>query len=103
MAVWEFLLEHDNGITNFHFEIGADLLDEEEIGLLARMRPGLVQLEIGVQSVNPKTLGEIRRTMDFQKLCRNVRAVQAGRNVHQHLDLIAGLPWEDYESFRAIL
>lgn len=100
LAVWEFLLEHDNGITNFHFEIGADLLDEEEIGLLARMRPGLVQLEIGVQSVNPKTLGEIRRTMDFQKLCRNVRAVQAGRNVHQHLDLIAGLPWEDYESFR---
>ena len=100
VAIWQFLLEHDNQVTNFHFEIGADLLDDEEIQLLSQMRPGLVQLEIGVQSVNLQTLQAIRRTMDFQKLCRNVKAVRAGRNIHQHLDLIAGLPWEDYESFR---
>lgn len=100
LAIWQFLLDHDNGVTNFHFEISADLLGEEEIGLLKRMRAGLVQLEIGVQSVYEKTLEEIGRKMDFQKLCRNVRAVQEGHNVHQHLDLIAGLPWEDYDSFQ---
>jgi radical SAM superfamily enzyme YgiQ (UPF0313 family) len=99
-AIWRYLLEHDNGITNFHFEIGADLLDEEERELLGRMRPGQVQLEIGVQSVNPDTLREIRRTADFRKLSANVQAVSAAANIHQHLDLIAGLPFEDYESFR---
>ncbi len=100
LAVWQFLLDQDNGLTNFHFEISADLLGEEEIGLLHRMRPGLVQLEIGVQSVQEKTLEEIGRATDFQKLCSNVRAIQEGHNVHQHLDLIAGLPWEDYDRFR---
>jgi radical SAM superfamily enzyme YgiQ (UPF0313 family) len=100
LAIWQFLLQHDNGVTNFHFEISADLLNEEEIGLLHQMRPGLVQLEIGVQSVNEKTLEEIGRGADFQKICRHVRALQEGHNLHQHLDLIAGLPWEDYDSFR---
>ncbi|HIS80295.1 MAG TPA: B12-binding domain-containing radical SAM protein [Candidatus Scatomonas merdavium] len=100
MAVWQYLLEHDNGYTNFHFEIGADLLEREELELLSRMRPGLVQLEIGVQSVNGRTLKEIRRTADFRKIADSVRAVSAGNNIHQHLDLIAGLPWENYESFR---
>ncbi|MGI6094517.1 MAG: B12-binding domain-containing radical SAM protein [Lachnospiraceae bacterium] len=99
MAVWSYLKEHDNGVTNFHFEIAADLLTEEEMDLIAGMRPGLIQLEIGVQSTNPKTIEEIRRKMDFKEVCRIVKRVQAGRNIHQHLDLIAGLPYEDYESF----
>lgn len=98
-AIWRYLAEHDNGVTNFHFEIGADLLDEEELEILSGMRPGLVQLEIGVQSVNPDTLREIRRVTDLERLRKNTARIRAGKNIHQHLDLIAGLPWEDYESF----
>ena len=98
-AIWKYLLDNDNGVTNFHFEIAADLLNEEELELLSRMRPGLVQLEIGVQSTNPKTLEAIHRVMDVEKLERVVARINAGKNVHQHLDLIAGLPYEDYESF----
>lgn len=99
MAIWTYLTEHDNGITNFHFEIAADLLNEEEIALIRRMRPGMIQLEIGVQSTNEKTIREIHRKMDFAKVSSVVRKIQEGHNVHQHLDLIAGLPFEDYESF----
>ncbi len=100
MAVWQYILEHDNGVTNFHFEISADLLREEETALLNRFRPGLAQLEIGVQSVNPVTLQAIGRTMNLEKLEHAVAAIRSGGNVHQHLDLIAGLPYENYESFR---
>lgn len=99
MAVWRHILEHDNGVTNFHFEISADLLDEEELELLGRMRPGLVQLEIGVQTTNARTIEEIHRKMDLERLKQTVGRVRAGRNIHQHLDLIAGLPYEDYDSF----
>lgn len=99
MAVWQYILENDNGVTNFHFEIAGDILDEEEIALLNSMRPGLVQLEIGVQSTNEATLKEIRRAMDVAKLKKVVAAVRQGKNVHCHLDLIAGLPYEDYKSF----
>lgn len=99
MAVWQYILENDNGVTNFHFEISADILREEEIELLQKMRPGLVQLEIGVQSVNPDTLRAIKRVMDVEKLEEKVSAIRSGENVHIHLDLIAGLPFEDYESF----
>ena len=98
-AIWGYIAEHDNGITNFHFEIAADLLDGEERKLLASMRPGLVQLEIGVQSVNLLTIHEIDRVMSLSRLKQTVAQIQAGKNVHQHLDLIAGLPYEDYESF----
>lgn len=98
--IWRYLIDHDNGITNFHFEVSADLLNEEEISLIRSMRPGLIQLEIGVQSTNPDTVREIHRTMKFEKVAANVRAVKAGGNVHQHLDLIAGLPHEDIKSFR---
>lgn len=98
-AIWGYIAEHDNGITNFHFEIGADLLNEEELRLLSSLRPGLVQLEIGVQSVNGTTIREIDRVTDLERLRRTVAAVRAGKNIHQHLDLIAGLPYEDYESF----
>ena len=98
-AIWQYILEHDNGVTNFHFEIAGDLLNEEELLLLSRMRPGLVQLEIGVQSVNPETLAAIHRKMDVDKLAGIVARINEGNNVHQHLDLIAGLPYEDFESF----
>lgn len=100
MEIWRFILEHDNGVTNFHFEIAADLLDDEELELIGRMRPGLIQLEIGVQSTNPDTIREIHRRMDLQEVRRIVAHINEGHNVHQHLDLIAGLPWEDYDSFR---
>ena len=99
IAIWTYIKEHDNGITNFHFEVAADLLTEDEIALIQTMRPGLIQLEIGVQSTNEKTLAEIHRKTDFEEITRKVKAVQKGGNVHQHLDLIAGLPYENYESF----
>ena len=99
MAIWRYITEHDNGITNFHFEISADLLREEELALMKTMRPGLIQLEIGVQSTNPQTIKAIRRTMDFEKLKGIVEQIHSFGNIHQHLDLIAGLPYEGYESF----
>lgn len=100
MGIWQYILEHDNGVTNFHFEISADLLDDEELALMKEMRPGLIQLEIGVQTTNPDTIREIRRSMDLQKLKKSVAHVKDFHNIHQHLDLIAGLPFEDRESFR---
>jgi len=100
MAIWTYLVEHAQGITNFHFEVAADLLNEEEIRLIERMRPGLIQLEIGVQSTNEETIREIRRTMKFSEVERIVKRINQGKNVHQHLDLIAGLPYEDLESFQ---
>lgn len=99
VAIWTYLAEHDNGVTNFHFEISADLLNEEEIRLIRSMRPGLIQLEIGVQSTNPDTIRAIQRTMDLKKLSLAVKKIREKHNVHQHLDLIAGLPWEDLHSF----
>ena len=99
MAIWKYILEHDNGVTNFHFEISADLLRDEEMELMAKMRPGLIQLEIGVQSTNPETIRAIHRHMDLDKLKRCVDRVHSFRNIHQHLDLIAGLPYEDYDTF----
>lgn len=98
--LWQWILEHDNGITNFHFEIAADLLTRGELQIMSRMRPGLIQLEIGVQSTNMDTVREIDRVMDLQKLEANVAEVKSFGNIHQHLDLIAGLPGEGLESFR---
>ena len=100
MAIWKYINEHDNGVTNFHFEISADLLREEELQEMSTMRPGLIQLEIGVQSTNPDTIKAIHRTMDFEKLKEIVDRIHSFGNIHQHLDLIAGLPYEDYDSFR---
>lgn len=99
MEIWTYLVEHDNGITNFHFEVAADILTEDEIELIRTMRPGMIQLEIGVQSTNPDTIREIHRKMDLSRVAYNVERIREKRNVHQHLDLIAGLPYEDYESF----
>ena len=99
MEIWRYITEHDNGITNFHFEISADLLRAEELALMKTMRPGLIQLEIGVQSTNPQTIKAIRRTVDFEKLKGIVEQIHSFGNIHQHLDLIAGLPYEGYDSF----
>ena len=99
MAIWQFIKEHDNGITNFHFEVSADLINEAELELITSMRPGLIQLEIGVQSTNDTTIREIRRTMDLTRLKEIVKRVQVAGNIHEHLDLIAGLPYEDYATF----
>lgn len=100
MEIWKFLMEQDKGITNFHFEVAADLLNEEELQLIAQMRPGLIQLEIGVQSTNDETIREIRRTMKFSEVARIVQRINEKGNVHQHLDLIAGLPYEGMERFK---
>lgn len=100
MNIWQYILEHDNGITNFHFEIEADILKDDEIELLSKMRPGLAQLEIGVQTTNSQTLKEIRRYMDIEKLRYTVKTILEYQTVHIHLDLIAGLPYEDYISFK---
>ncbi|HIZ08709.1 MAG TPA: B12-binding domain-containing radical SAM protein [Candidatus Eubacterium avistercoris] len=99
-AIWRYITEHDNGVTNFHFEISADLLTEEDLELMRLMRPGLIQLEIGVQTVYEPTIREIRRTMDLPRLKERVERIHKGGNIHQHLDLIAGLPFEDYETFQ---
>lgn len=99
LEIWTFLKEHDNGVTNFHFEISADLLTEEELALLAGMRKGLVQLEVGVQSTNDATIAEIHRTMELGRLKEVVGRIQSAGNIHEHLDLIAGLPYEDYTAF----
>ena len=100
LAIWQYIKDHDNGVTNFHFEVSADLLDEEELKLLESLRPGQIQLEIGVQTMNEETLKEIRRKTDLKRLEENVRRIHEFRNIHIHLDLIAGLPFEDLESFQ---
>lgn len=101
LEIWRFLKENDNGVTNFHFEIAADLMREDELCLLETLRPALAQLEIGVQSVNERTLKEINRPADTRRIARVVSRLRKGRNIHIHLDLIAGLPYEGYESFAA--
>ena len=99
LEIWRFIKEKDKGITNFHFEVAADLMTEEELDFIAALRPGLIQLEIGVQTTNPATIEEIHRRMDLDKVKQVVRRIQSGKNIHQHLDLIAGLPFEDYQTF----
>lgn len=99
IAIWEYLNENDNGTTNFHFEISADLLDETIIKFLHTVRPGLFQFEIGVQSTHEQTLMAIDRKTDFKQLVNNVLNLKAAENIHLHLDLIVGLPYEDYLSF----
>ena len=100
MEIWKYIHEHDNGVTNFHFEVSADLINEAELALMEQMRPGLIQLEIGVQSTNEVTIKEIKRSMKLERLKEIVEKVKSFGNIHQHLDLIAGLPFEDYDTFR---
>ncbi len=100
IEIWSYIKEHDNGVTNFHFEIGADLLTKEELELLSTLRPGLVQLEIGIQTTNDSTMEAIHRTADNSKIFSNVQALRNAYNINLHTDLIAGLPYEDYERFK---
>jgi Fe-S oxidoreductase len=99
IEIWKFISENDNGITNFHFEISADLITDEELEILKTLRQGLVQFEVGIQSTNELTINEIRRTMKLSRLYEVVRKINSWGNIHLHLDLIVGLPFEDYESF----
>lgn len=99
MEIWKYIKENDNGVTNFHFEVAADIINEEELSILKEMRPGLVQLEIGVQTTNQKTLKEINRSADINHIAEIVERIRSSRNIHIHLDLIAGLPFEGYDSF----
>ena len=86
MEIWSYIKKHDNGVTNFHFEIAADLMTEEEIALISDMRPGLIQLEIGVQSTNErKTLEAVSKT-DIEKIAEITEKIHHGGNIHQHLD-----------------
>lgn len=100
MAIWKYITEHDNGVTNFHFEVAADLIGAEEFAVFQKMRPGLIQLEIGLQSTNPATIKEIRRVMDVKQLKKTMLTINSFGNIHQHLDLIAGLPFEDFLTFK---
>lgn len=99
LSIWNYLKENDNGITNFHFEITADLIDEETLKFLQTVRQGFFQFEIGVQSTNVETMEYIKREVDFQLLSTIVKKIKLNKNIHQHLDLIAGLPKENYISF----
>lgn len=99
MQIVKFLLK-ENGSTCFHFEMAADLLTDELIYLFRSAPEGMFQFEIGVQSTNPKTIQAVNRKMDFLKLSKNVHALRQNDNIHLHLDLIAGLPYEDFLSFQ---
>ncbi|MCC0703961.1 B12-binding domain-containing radical SAM protein [Clostridioides sp. ES-S-0049-02] len=99
MEIMDFLMKNDNGYTTYHFEVTAYLIDDKMLEFLADCKEGLFQFEIGVQSTNEKTLDAVGRRDDFKKLSHVVQTVASYRNIHQHLDLIAGLPYEDYESF----
>ena len=100
MEIWRYIYENDNGITNFHFEVAADLIDNEQLELFKQMRPGLIQLEIGIQSTNAETITEIKRTMNLDKVYRVIKEINSYGNIHQHVDLIAGLPYETMEIFK---
>lgn len=98
MEIWKFLLEnYREGIT-FHFEINANIFDDETLDFLEKVPKGYFQFEIGVQSINPETMVAIKRNNILDKLAHNVRKIS--RNIHLHLDLIAGLPYETYDIFK---
>lgn len=97
-AIWQYLKDHDNGVTSFHFEIAAWLLEEDQLQLLESFRPGMILLEAGIQSTNPDTLAAITRRTDPEKLYQTVARLSQGP-CHVHTDLIAGLPYEDLPSF----
>lgn len=97
--VMNFLMENDNGYTSYHFEVTAHLIDDDMLEFLKNCKAGLFQFEIGVQSTNERTLEAVGRKDDFKRLTKVVNTISSYRNIHQHLDLIAGLPYESYERF----
>lgn len=100
LEVWKYIIKYDNGITNFHFELAAELITKEMLYVLQSARAGLIQFEIGVQTTNADALVAINRPMPFAKLGKIVQNLKQLENIHLHLDLIVGLPHEDYHSFR---
>lgn len=100
MEIMKFIKEKNPSNINFHFEITAHLIDEEFLDFLKGVKEGLFQFEIGVQSTNDNTIDAIGRTTDFEILSHVSNTIKSFKNIHQHLDLIAGLPYEDYESFK---
>ena len=99
--IWEYILKRSgDSKTNFHFEIGADLITEKQIDLLKKMPDGKIQLEIGIQSTNEETLKESCRYAPNELIFKNVKALRACGNINLHTDLIAGLPYENAERFR---
>ncbi|MEG1775480.1 MAG: DUF4080 domain-containing protein [Clostridia bacterium] len=99
LAIWRYLIANDNGVTSFQMELGGDLTTPEQLALLKTARVGLFQFEIGVQSTSPETLRQVARATDMEKLKANVATVKQAKNIHQHLDLIAGLPSEGFDRF----
>lgn len=99
MEIMNFIIDKNPKNMNFHFEVTAHLMDEEVLSFLEDVKEGLFQFEIGVQSTNLDTIESIGRTTDFKKLSYVVKKIKSYGNIHQHLDLIAGLPYENYESF----
>lgn len=100
MEIMNFIMEKDPENMNFHFEVTAHLLDEEMMEFLSHVKEGLFQFEVGVQSTNDKTIEAVGRTTDFPKLRKITKTIKSYEKIHQYLDLIAGLPYEGYESFR---
>lgn len=100
LQIWSYLIQHDNEITNFHFELAGELISPEMSMLLEQARPGLFQFEVGVQSTNPKTLAAIHRPLSFEKLKQALSPIFAQNRIHLHLDLIAGLPFENFNQFQ---
>lgn len=98
-AIWEALADA-RYTKNYHFEICASLLNEDSFRVLSRLPQGKVQLEIGLQSTNPRTLAAVSRHINPQKVIAAAERIHAMGNIHVHVDLIAGLPREDYESFQ---
>ena len=97
IAIWRYILENHNKLTMFHFEIEAEFLTDEALEFLQTVPAGVMQFEIGVQSANKKSLSAVSRSTNIEKLADNIRRIP--RTIHQHLDLIAGLPYENLESF----
>ncbi len=97
IGIWDYIMKHHNGKTMFHFEIEAEYLSDKALDFLQQIPEGMMQFEMGVQSANKKTLAAINRSTNVEELAEKIRRIP--RTIHQHLDLIAGLPYEDLESF----
>ncbi len=100
LELFRFLIDNDNGRTNFHFEVCAELLDDEILETLKEARHDLFQFEIGIQSTHEPTLAAVNRSTNVEKVKKNVLRLLELGNAHIHVDLIAGLPYEDYVTFR---
>ena len=97
--IWRYIIENSRD-TCFHFELAGNLIDDETVEILKTAPKGIIQFEIGVQSTNKETINAIGRSIEFDKVRENVKKLLASDNIHIHLDLIAGLPYEDFNSFK---